>query len=361
MAQRLDSFGFQRSYDLQAAATRLDGSFLTHRDDFMSTIGHYIRNSQDVRLWKMIRKELAEADLNREAIEGQDPESGFMSKNNMNPPVNDVANPASHDLSDPGQLNKAIGGIIQTGHYTESMWRQQGKPYGNQLSDRTMKLISSMVKNVERALFRGNATTNPLEFNGLEQQMDPTHLFEADITAGDSVVKKLRGIVRLSISDETILRSVTHIFTTALGVQLLEDETDMKLEYHNLDRVSPGLSVPSIVTHRGLMPIVDSPFLRDEKGATDADPDYIDYWLLDINSLCWKGVIPKGANVSNPNSPSPSDFDPQIFDITRYTGMGDLMVETRIGLMYGTLYAKNRGQGIWKLRVKVPPLTVASI
>lgn len=346
----LENFGFQDYMTLQAEATHLDGFVV--RQDFNNDIGRYLRNSDDVRLWPLLKKKPAEADLNREAVEDADPASGFVSKTNPTPPETSTSF-APYDLTDPGQQNKALGGIISVGHYATSLWEQQGKPYGPQLAEKTNKLISSMCKKLERALFKGNATNNPLEFNGLEAQMKPDHRFYADMIAGDRISQKLRSVTRLAVSDENVLRGVTHIFCSALGVELLEDQTESQLEYSNLDRVTPGLRVPSIVTARGVTPLVDSPFLRDTPSTESGEPhDWVHYYLLDINSLCWRGVIPKGGEGGK--------YEPQIFDVSRYQS-GNYLVEKRMGLMYGTLHALNRGEGIWKLSLKVPAGTIGGI
>lgn len=350
----LDKWGFQdysqlQNYQyLQAEATPLDGFIL--RDDFGKTIGRYIRSSEDVRLWPLLKKERSEADLNREMTEGDDPQTGFVSKLDLSGTPSNPTDYNTRDLSDPGQQNKALGGRVQIGHYARSLWEQQNQPYSTQLAERTQKLISSTVKNLERALFWGDANTNPLEFNGLVQQMAPNHSFQADLTKGDDVSSKLRGIVRLSISDEKIIRGVTHILTSALGCELLENEANTKLEYTNVDEISPGLQVPGVITQRGRTPVIHSPFLRDTENENGYD--WVHYYLIDADSMAWKGVIPQGGD---------NTFNPQIFDVRNYLGNNQYMIEERLCLMYGTLHCLNRGQGVWKLSVAVPLNTIGNI
>jgi hypothetical protein len=353
--KKLENFGFQSIEHLQAEATLNDGFAV--RDDFHSEIGRYIRSSDDVRLWPLIRKMPAEADLTREIVEADDPAVGFMAKNTLAA----VETPTDYtvlNLTDPGQQNKALGGVINVGYYSLSLWEQQGKPYGPQLAMKTEKAMSACIKSLERALFRGDATANPLEFNGLEKQMAAGHAFEADVSQGHKIAKKLRGMARLAVSDENILRGVTHIFCSALGVELIEEQTESQLQYQNLDKVSPGLKVPSIITQRGVTPLIDSPFVRDTAADPDAGRNYdlIHYWLLDLDQITWRGVIPKGGTANN--------FNPQMFDVTRYAyhaGQESYMVEKRLILQFGTLFVGNRGQGIWKLSVKVPAGTIGSI
>lgn len=331
--------------NLQAAATALDG--FTVADDFTLPIGDYLRDERSIVFWPMLRKKKAEADLNREILKEGFPPVGFTSKLDLDPPVTQQ-NFAPHDLSDPGQQNKCLAGIIKLPFYSQSLWDQQGRPYGPQLAEKTADLVSSMSLTLERTLFNGNASNNPMEFNGLQAQMAPGQERQIDVTSGERVIKAFRGMVRLAISNEEILKGVTHCFTSALGIELIEEEAETKLNYQNLDKIKPGLSVPSINTQAGSIPLLNSPFLVDSE---EADGDYINYWLVDMNTIDWKGVIPKGGS---------NTFNPQIFDVTKYMHE-EYMIEQRMAIMFGTLHALNRGRGIWKLRVKVPTGTIGNI
>lgn len=334
--------------EVQASALNLDG--FTVRDDYMAMIGEYIR--KNLVLWPLLPKEPAEADLVREIIEGPEPSAGFFDKTTMNPPENATNSPIPNDLSDMGQQIKAVGGVINIGHYSRSLWQQQGRPFGtnvDQLTAKTDRLLSSTAKVLERGIVTGNATANSLQFNGFQQQMAAGQTYNANITTGDSVIKKIRGIVRLAISNENILQGVTHIICSPLGLQLIEDETDTKLDYTNLDEISPGLRVPGIITQGDTQgrptPIITSPYIQDTDGG--ANPDIVDFWLVDMNQLVWKGVRPVGGLTSGRDS-----FNPQVFELTN--AAAPYLVEKRVCIAYGTLYAKNRGRGIWRLRVSVP-------
>jgi hypothetical protein len=358
LQSNITDFGFQSGEQIkliEAEAVAYDGFYV--RQEIDPIIGHYLRSSADILLWPMIKKMPAEADLIQEMVENDDPAIGLMEKNTLVP----VENPTTYNPLLPlpgGQRVKALGGVINLGYYAQSLWLQQGKPYGPQLAMKTDKAMSAALKALEKCLFRGNATTNPLEFNGLEAQMAPGHTFERDISGGHKIVNLLRGICRLAINDELILRGITHIFTSALGVELIENQTDAQLQYMNLDRVTPGLNVPSINTQRGTLPILNSPFIRD----TPANPaigqnyDIIHYWLLDLNQISWRGVIPKGG--------TPGNYNPQFFDATQYSyhsGMEHYMIEKRLLLQFGTLFVGNAGQSIWKLSLRVPAGTIGDI
>lgn len=346
---------------IQANALNLDG--FTVRTDYMSVIGEYIR--RNLILWPLIAKEAAEADLVREILEGPEPTTGFFNKTQMNPPENATGSPVPNDLTDPGQEIKAVGGVINISHYSRSLWQQQGRPFGtnvDQLAKKTDNLISSTAKRLERTLIMGNASSNPLEFNGLRALQASGRTFEGNIASGHSVIKKLRGVIRLAVSDENILQGITHIVCSSLGVQLIEDETDTKLDYVNLEEIRPGLRVPGIITQgntQGPTPIISSPYIQDTPGTpasgeTPATPDTVEYYLVDMNQLVWKGVRPIGGPTEGEAA-----FDPQVFDLTNTAA--PFLVEKRVCIAYGALYAKNRGRGIWRLRMKVPQGTIGSV
>lgn len=331
-------------HQIQAIATALDG--FTVRDDFGPVIETYIR--KNTVFWPLLRKEKAEGDLIRRIYEGPEPETGFFSKTALNP-IETPSDFPAHDLNDPGEYVKAGGGLFHISHYSRSVYQQQGRPYGDTLSEKTKNLIVSTCKTLEEALFIGSATDNPLSFNGMANQMDPTHDYTASIVDGDAVVRKLRSLVRLAVSDKVVMRRITHIFTNALGLELIENETDSKLEYVNLDKVTPGLRVPGIITQGDSQgkptPIVISPYIES---SADLTAGYVDYYLIDMDSLVWKGVIPEGGVDS---------FEPQIFEVSKFTGAATpYLVEKRMCLFYGTLYAaKSGGSSIYRLRVTVPP------
>lgn len=337
---------------IQAAATELDGFVV--RDDFMPYVQEYIR--KNTVFWPLIQnKEPAEADLVREVQEDQDPVTGFFAKNDMNSLSETGTSYTPLDLSDPGQSVKAGGGLIEISHYARSLHRQQGRPYGDQLSRKTAKLVSSATKSLERALFKGDSNVNPLEINGLDRQIPAGNILEADKTIDppDSISKKLRSIVRYAINDDERLRNITHIFTSGLGVEYIEDELYDTLTYRNLDEIRPNFNVPAINSQNGQIPVIPSPYLNDVQGETSSDPDYVEYYLVNMDHVFWRGVYPFGGART---------FEPQIFEVSSYTDSAmTYLVEKRLCLYYGTLFLGNQGFSFFKLRVKVAPETIGSI
>jgi hypothetical protein len=338
---------------LEAAATALDGFVV--RQDYMPVIKRYVR--EETVLWQMIRKEKADADVIKEIIEpyATAPNAGFVDRATLNPVENSATAP-NYDLADPGQQNKAIGGVIKFPHYTRSLHKQQGLPWGDQIARKTERLMVSTLLTLEMSLFTGNATTNPLSFNGIENQMPLANVSSIDIRAGKSVVKSLRSIVRKAISNKQILKKITHIFTSALGIELIEIETDMRLAYRNMEVIRPGLQVPQIVTQAGNIPLMQSPYIDDiTYDLPNPDPrDEVVYYLINLGNISWKGVIPEGGI---------DTFEPQLFDVSKQelSLANPYLLEKRMSLIYGTLYVENRGASIFKLIVKVPAGTVAGI
>jgi hypothetical protein len=286
---------------------------------------------------------------------GTAPQVGFVDRVSLNPPENSATAP-NYDLGDPGQQNKAIGGVIKFPHYTRSLHKQQGLPFGDQIARKTERLLVATLLTLEMSLFTGNATTSPLSFNGIENQMPASNVYTIDIRTGKSVVKSLKSIVRKAVSNKQILKKITHIFTSALGIELIEIETDIRLAYRNMELIRPGFQVPQIITQAGPIPLMPTPYIDDvEILAPLPDPrDEVVYYLINIGNISWKGVMPEGGIET---------YDPQLFDVSKtdLSLNNPYLLEKRMSLIYGTLYVENRGASIFKLIVKVPSGTAAGI
>lgn len=338
---------------IQAQATAFEGFVV--QQDFSRTIKKYVR--ENTILWQLIKKQAAEANIVREILEtpATAPNVGFLNKSTLDPVVN-AANNNNYDLTDPGQEIKAVGGLFSVNHYAQSLYRQQNSPYGDIIARKTDRMLIQVAKTLERGLFTGNATANPLSFNGLAAQMPVANAYEIDITAGDSIVNALRGIVRKSTSDEELMLDTSHIFTSGLGVELLSEELDQKLQYHNLEIIRPGFSVPTLTTQTGALPIIISPYIRDRVvPAAGGDPAYdeVTFYLFNLSDIAWHGVVPFGGKTT---------FEPQVFDVSRYVdGPVPLLLEKRMAMCYGTLYVGNKGQSLYQLKVRIPAGRAAKI
>lgn len=339
--------------EVQAQATAYDGFVV--QQDFSRVIKKYVR--EKTILWQLINKQAAEANIVREILEtpATAPTVGYLNKTTLDPVVN-AANANNYDLTDPGQEIKALGGLFSVNHYAQSLYRQQNSPYGDIVARKTDRMLIQVVKTLERGLFNGNSATNPLSFNGLSAQMPAANSYPIDITAGDSIVNALRGIVRKSTSDEELLLDTSHIFTSGLGVELLSEELDQKLQYHNLEIIRPGFSVPVLNTQTGALPIIISPYIRDKVvPAAGGDPAYdeVTFYLFNLSDISWHGVVPFGGK---------NTFEPQIFDISRYVdGPVPVLLEKRMAMCYGALYVGNRGQSLFELKVRIPAGRAAKI
>jgi hypothetical protein len=326
--------------------TALDGFMV--RNDYLPIVRNIMRT--EMLLWPQLVKEAAEGDQVQGMSEGQEPYSGFVDKIDLNPPENptDIIPFVFNGVP---QGIKAIGGVIKFGHYARSLYDQQGKPYGDIAARRTQKLLQNVLRNLERALFIGNATRNPLEFNGIEAQMHPDNRFHASVINGDSVVQKLRSIIRLAVNDPYIIRRISYIWCSGLALELIEEEVQQKLEYHNLDEIRPGLRVPAIVTQAGLLPIIPTPFLQDIRNPDG--PDQVVFYLMEKDALVWKGVYPQGGQRT---------LEPQIFEVGSYTqNAAPYLLEKRMALCYGTLFAENNGLGLYRLTVDIPKGRIGTI
>ena len=326
---------------VQAAATNM-GRF-TVRDDFSAEIGDYLY--REAPLWSRIPKEAAEADLVKEIRQSALPQVGFSSKQDLNSgPRQPAGN--RNDLTDPGQEVKAVSGFLDWSHYSRSLYQQQGRPYGDQVAKDTDDMLRSTAQALEMGIMSGNATANALEFNGVAQQLPASHIIPGSVVGAtpDNIGQRLCEVVTRAMASRKYSRRITDIFCSGSGFNLLQKEVENKRLYIQTVEVMPGLALPGILTPAGLVPITMTPFLDDVPASGGVTTDTIRFYLIDINSLRWKGVLPFGGL---------NTFDPQIFDVTSYVDNVPL-TEQRMVICYGTLYAMNRGDGIWRLDISAP-------
>lgn len=354
----LPSVGFKtieetQKFLVQAEATNVGG--FTVNQNFDPEVEMYIR--RETVLWQLIKNKLpAEAPIVKKIREGALPTVGAVSRGNLsaakNAPLLNSETATQNDLGDPGQEVKAVAGTIQFNHFGRSMSEQQGRPYGNQVAQETRDLLVAMARYLEMSLFIGDATANPLEFNGLDHLLPGSNVVTIDLT-DDQNPQRLTDTINRTItratSDRTIMRKITHAFCTGAGSLQVQSEVGQAVFYSNVSEVVPGFKVPGIMTSNGMIPIVNTPYINDSDGG--AGNDVIRTYLVDIDSLEWRGVRPYGGEDS---------YEPQIFDITQFIN-GNPLVEQRMALIYGTLYGKNRGNGIWRIDATVPPGSVWNV
>lgn len=329
---------------LQAQAQNLNGFVV--RDDFLPTLGDYRR--KETVLWQLINKVYARAATVKEMLHTARPVVEFTNRSALGDSPENPIGTLDKDLSDPGQDLKALAGKIDVDNFGRSLYEQQGRPYFEQISMYTDDMITQAMRILEFALIDGDATANNgYQFNGFTRQMAPNHTFTATKigSSPDQINDKLDEIVMRASTDVNVLRKITHIVCSGAGYRQLQKELKELQQWHNMVTITPGVNVPSIVTAIGSIPIITSPYIKDTPANTgNGTPERVNYWLIDITQLEWHGLVPYGGQRT---------LEPQIFDVRNIIN-GKPLLDKRFLLSYGTLYCKNRGQGIYKLEVDVP-------
>lgn len=326
---------------IQAGAGNLGGFAV--RQDYLPAIGDY--REKETIFWKRITRKLpAASPIIQEMTTSSLPTVAFAPRGNLE------AVPTQAPISlgyGPGQEVKAIVGRIHCEHFALSMAHQQNNAYGDQMSTDTDNLILSAMRFLERSLFTGDASINPLAFNGMIAQMPESNVFRADITSDnpDEIHDKIDDICTRSAvrPNSLIVHRPTHIFCSGAGHRLIKRELKSLQLWHNTKEIIPGLSVPAIHTVSGQIDIVPSVYLQDKK-TPDGEADIISYYIIDMKNFAWYGVYPYGGE---------RKFDPQIFDLSHIVN-GMPTLRERMIILYGTPKAMDEGQGIFRLDVKAP-------
>lgn len=349
--------GFQSIEDtqrflIQGEAINVGG--FTVNQNFDPEIEHFIR--RETVLWQLIKNKLpANSPTVKKIREGALPTVGFINRGNLSAaksaPLQNSQTATQNDLSDPGQEVKAVAGTVQFNHFGRSMSEQQGRPYGEHVAEDTRDLLVSMARYLEMMLFQGDANADALAFNGIDKLMPTSNIVECNLTEDDpqSLIEVINRTVTRATTDRTIMRRITHILCTGAASLQFQREIGQATYYQSQSEIVPGYKVPGVMTSNGLVPIVHTPYINDVDGG--AGNDIMRIYLLDIDSIEWRGVRPYGGEDS---------FEPQIFDITQFVN-GDPLVEQRMALIYGTPYAKDRGRGIWRVDAQCEPGSVWNV
>ena len=324
---------------IQAEASNLGGFAV--RQDYLPVIGDY--RVKVTKLWNKITTKLpASSPVVQEMINSSLPTVAFAPRGNLE------AVPTQAPISlgyGPGQEVKAIVGRIHCEHFALSMAYQQKNAYGDQMSTDTDNLILSAMRFLERSLFTGDSTVNPLAFNGMIAQMPAINVYQADITSDnpDAIHDKIDEICTRSACrpNSLIEHYPTHIFCSGAGNRLITKEIKQLQLYHNVKEITPGVRVPAISTSFGDVEIVPTVYLQDQ---ATADGDIISYYIVDMKNFAWFGVYPYGGE---------KKFEPQIFDLSHVVN-GLPTLRERMIILYGTPKAMDEGRGIFRLDVKAP-------
>lgn len=336
----------QWSGEIEAAAINLDG--FTVADSFEPEILDF--RKYGTVLWQLIppsNKKKARAATVRNIERDKRQNVGFVSRSDLSGrSVNDKqAGDMDLNISDPGQEIKALAGSAKFPHFARSLAKQQGHPFSDEIAEDTASLIKDTYRELELSLHRGNATTNPLEFNGILTQMPGDQTYEVDLTTDPpgKIIHMMNQICGSVAYDRRYNRRITHFLVSASALIEIQNEVvENSLKMNQLE-IIPGVMVDTIQTGDGQKPIIPSPYIDDV-----ADPDslnthdHLTILGIDINSIFWYGVVPDGGV---------DTLEPQIFDLNIYQGNAPLVSE-RMLLQYGTPKVINKG--VWKINLKAP-------
>ena len=336
----------QWSGEIEAAAINLDG--FTVADSFEPEILDF-RKTGTV-LWQLIpasNKKKARAATVRHIERDRNQAVGFVSRSDLSGrSINDKqAGDMDRNLSDPGQDIKALAGSAKFPHFARSLAKQQGHPFGEEVAEDTARLIQDTYRTLELSLHRGNATTNPLEFNGILAQMPPSQVYEVDLTIDppEKIIHMMNSLCSAVAYDRQFNRRITHFLVSASALIEIQNEVvENSLKMNQLE-IIPGVMVDTIQTGDGQKPIIPSPYIDDVSnvGGTNTH-DHLTILGIDINSIFWYGVVPDGGV---------DTLEPQIFDLNIYQGNAPLVSE-RMLLQYGTPKVINNG--VWQINLKAP-------
>lgn len=331
--------------DVEATAINIDG--YTVNQEYEPEILDYRR--ENTVFWQMIpegNKRKARSATIQHVERNKRHKVGFVDRSDLSGAVNNPKTEHELDLNDPGEEVKALMGTATFDHFGRSLARQQNYPWTDEVATDTDDMLTETYRYLEMALFRGNASLNPFEFNGLQRQMPPSgHVFEVDLTTNppDSIWKMMNYVVMKVAHDRSVLRKVTHFFVTGSAmVKLQEEVVESVLKFNQLE-VIPGVVVPTVQTGDGQKPVISSPYLDDVADVDGTNSyDYLRIFAIDIRSVFWYGVIPDGGKET---------YEPQIFDLTQFQNNQYLVLKRGV-LSYGT--PKLLNQGLWRIDLKVP-------
>jgi hypothetical protein len=137
-------------------------------------------------------------------------------------------------------------------------------------------------------------------------------------------------------------RRTTRILASGAGINLIYKEESNSLLKSTLKDNVIGSDSVRILTSEGLIPIVPSRFIRDAAPA-GAAYDEVSFWFINDEEWVWKGVYPYMGRKT---------FEPQLMDVTSTAPNGEILTDQRMLVVYGTPYAKNKGESIHRLVVR---------
>ena len=264
-----------------------------------------------------------------------------------------------------GEEVKAIAGIIEGAEFGRAMQRQQnrllGNPYGYNADDYEAKheLLISYIRTMNRLLVSGDATANPLEFNGITNLVPDTNVEIWDaITATYPIQQKLRNFIVSKTRDRSTVIEIDCIMASSTGHSYVLNQIENNHIYYNRDNqvITPGFQVTDIDVANKKVPLVSDKWIDDEADVTlnSEQVDILNYYLFFKKHTQWHGVLPSKQPFRN-NS---LDFEPLVIEINNMVD-GSPMLNQMLILTFGTTFLENQGRSMYKLRVAVPRGTIA--
>lgn len=339
-----------------AEAAKLGGLLINR--DYEPEVLDFRRKS--TLFWQLLKKEPARQPTIRDIEMTRRANVGPVERSDLSGTRRNTTYDLEPDLYDPGQDVKAIAGQIESKFFDRSMAKMQGINYTADFGKKTNEVIEELFRYQEMQLFRGNAAVNPLEYNGLQNQMplNPTHVVTVNLLEETprKIWMAINEIILRRISNRERVGKLTHIFSTGGAyLQLQEQMESSSMKFSDVSLTSPSntiITVPGIQgiqTVDGLKPIISTPYLDDapaqtiDINGTRVECDICRMYLIDIDCLIWFGVFPDGGEANN--------YDPQLFDITGYIN-GRPLIQSRLAVMLGT--PKVRNYGIYRLDIICP-------
>ncbi|MHA2642826.1 MAG: hypothetical protein V2G41_09285 [bacterium JZ-2024 1] len=331
---------------LQAAATVSNGFIL--RDDFDPIIEDVVRRNYFII--DRIQKEEAEAETVNDIRQTSLPGAQFTDKRNLDtltltPPVRTVGN---------AEVVKAVSGAVSFPLFDRRLYRRQGEQFGDLMARDTNDLINACLITIEKAILRGDASVNALEFNGLTKQVTSTATI--DLSSGwtpsqQGLITGLRDIVSRMIDDEDVDVRPSAIYCRAALPRLIEREMREGGTYQLPQvEIAPGMRVSAIQTdspvNNGLIPFIVTPYAERTQNSGSPAIDTLTVYIVDESRLVLKYI----------EAADGVQWRPAVFDNVNPVDFSQ--VERRQVVWFGTLYVRNRDKAHKKVTIKLPANTL---
>jgi hypothetical protein len=154
---------------------------------------------------------------------------------------------------------------------------------------------------------------------------------QGTIGAGASIVDGVKAQVALMMANETYVVRPTAIYANPVTVDLIEREAKASEINMNMATVVPGVSVPSIRTQAGDLPLIQDPFLVPTTGAQFGFPappvGLRNHWLVIVSEPEIERPVVHGGT---------GNMEPRLFQLGLLAGLQAQYV----GILFDTIIVK---------------------